>query len=195
MQIVHKSFSLRTSIRGDLSENFLCKLIYTSVKMETIIWEWMIKNGDRVKNTTFCIHNKKSPTTNPYNILFRLKKKYVWYTEYTINIIIYIFLYIIVKFTLLPQPTCTLERNFCETKRLMTLCCFPINFYSSQLWDKLLPFFEKKNLIGKNNSLWNNCNMLIISSLSVLQDITWQKEHAVSIQTNQSHSFTPERHS
>lgn len=37
MQIVHKSFSLRTSIGGDLSENFLCKLIYTSVKMETII--------------------------------------------------------------------------------------------------------------------------------------------------------------
>lgn len=37
MQIVHKSFSLRTSIRGDLSENFLCKLISTSVKMETII--------------------------------------------------------------------------------------------------------------------------------------------------------------
>lgn len=76
--------------------------------------------------------------------MFRLKKKYVWYTEYTINIIIYIFLYIIVKFTLLPQPTCTLERNFCETKRLMTLCCFPINFYSSQLWDKLLPFLRKK---------------------------------------------------
>lgn len=60
MQIVHKSFSLRTSIRGDLSENFLCKLIYTSVKMETIIWEWMIKNNDKVKNTTFCIHSKKS---------------------------------------------------------------------------------------------------------------------------------------
>lgn len=143
MQIVHKSFSLRTSIRGDLSENFLCKLIYTSVKMETIIWEWMIKNNDKVKNTTF-VYIIKSPTTNPYNILFRLKKKYVWYTEYTINIIIYIFLYIIVKFTLLPQPTCTLERNFCETKRLMTLCCFPINFYSSQLWDKLLPFLRKK---------------------------------------------------
>lgn len=101
MQIVHKSFSLRTLIRGDLSENFLCKLIYTSVKMETIIWEWMIKNSDKVKNTTF-VYIIKSPTTNPYNILFRLKKKYVWYTEYTINIIIYIFLYIIVKFTLLP---------------------------------------------------------------------------------------------
>lgn len=37
MQIVHNSFSLRTSIHGDLSENFLCKLIYTSVKMETSI--------------------------------------------------------------------------------------------------------------------------------------------------------------
>lgn len=37
----------------------------------------MIKNGDKVtsfKNTTFCTHSKKSPTTNPYNILFRLKK-------------------------------------------------------------------------------------------------------------------------
>lgn len=60
MQIVHKSFSLRTSIRGDLSENFLCKLIYTSVKMETIIWEWMIKNNDKVKNTTFVYIIKKS---------------------------------------------------------------------------------------------------------------------------------------
>lgn len=60
MQIVHKSFSLRTSIRGDLSENFLCKLIYTSVKMETIIWEWMIKNSDKVNNTTFVYIIKKS---------------------------------------------------------------------------------------------------------------------------------------
>lgn len=60
MQIVHKSFSLRTSIRGDLSENFLCKLISTSVKMETIIWEWMIKNSDKVKNTTFVYIVKKS---------------------------------------------------------------------------------------------------------------------------------------
>lgn len=99
MQIVHKSFSLRTSIRGDLSENFLCKLIYTSVKMETIIWEWMIKNGDKVKNTFF-VYTVKSPTTNPYNILFRLKKKICMI--HWINIIIYIFLYIIVKFTLLP---------------------------------------------------------------------------------------------
>lgn len=53
-------FSLRTSIRGDLFENFLCKLISTSVKMETIIWEWMIKNSDRVKNTTFVYIIKKS---------------------------------------------------------------------------------------------------------------------------------------
>lgn len=63
MQIVHNSFSLRTSIRGDLSENFLCKLIYTSVKMETSIWEWMIKNGDKVtilKTPLFVYTVKKS---------------------------------------------------------------------------------------------------------------------------------------
>lgn len=39
--------------------------------------------------------------------------------------------------------------------------------------------------------------MSVIFSLSVLPDIhiTWQKEHAVSTQADQSHSFTPERHS
>lgn len=34
--------------------------------------EWL-KNSDKVKNTTF-VYIVKSPTTNPYNILFRLKK-------------------------------------------------------------------------------------------------------------------------
>ena len=114
MQIVHNDFSCRSKFSLESSENFLCKLIPTSVRMETCIWGCRIKIVIRWEIKIKRIHSKKVLQQTPV-IICSGKKRIIWKYKLPIYIIFCTFSTLLSSYST-SILLCKMEENtFLET--------------------------------------------------------------------------------